>query len=160
MISTRYSEQELVMIFALPGERKQRQALDELAEHRKHGESLLISIFDAQLKPSIRRWAVEGLCAFQSEEAATRIRTSLFDKNMSVRLHAVSGIRRRSRQEFLPDLVLLLSDTSGSIRLNVLQTLVAMDPSRANVHLAEGLHDEKAYVRAFAAKALAANVAA
>ena len=155
MTSTRYNEQELVTIFALPGERKQRHALDELAENRKHGESLLIRVYDTQPKPSIRRWAVEGLCAFQSEEAATRIRTSLFDKNMSVRLHAVSGVRRRSRQEFLPDLVLLLSDTSGAIRLNVLQTLVAMDPSQASVHLAEGLHDEKAYVRSFAAKALA-----
>lgn len=144
-------------IFALPGERTQRHALDELAENLDHGESLLIRVFDTQSKPSIRRWAVEGLCAFQSEGAATRICTSLFDKNMSVRLHAVSGIRRRSRYEFLPDLVLLLSDTSGAIRLNVLQTLVAMDPSQASVHLAESLHDEKAYVRAFAAKALAAK---
>lgn len=156
----RYSEQGLVTIFALPGEREQRLALDTLTSAQKHGESLLIRVFDTYPKPSIKRWVVEGLCAFQSEEAAIRIRTSLFDKNMSVRLHAVSGIRRRSRQEFLPDLVFLLSDTSGAIRLNVLQTIVAMDPSQANVYLAEGLHDEKAYVRAFAAKALAANAAA
>jgi len=150
------NEQALVAIFALPGESKQRQALDELAGHRDHGETLLIRVFDTQPKPSIRRWAVEGLCAFRSEEAATRVRKSLFGKSMSVRLHAVSGVRRRSRYEFLPDLVLLLTDKSGAIRLNVLQTLVAMDPSQASVHLAEGLHDEKSYVRAFAARVLAA----
>jgi HEAT repeat protein len=157
LTAARYTLQALVAIFARPGEHEQRRALDELSADWAGGQSLLIRVFDTQQKPSIKRWAVEGLCAFQTDEAVDRIRTSFADKHMTVRLHSVSGIRRRLRYEFIPDLVLLLSDPSPAIRLNVLQTLVAMDFNLAKVHLVKGLRDEKAYVRAFAAKALAAN---
>lgn len=157
MTATRYTLQALIAIFARPGEHEQRHALDELGENCVGGQSLLIYVFDTQRKPSIKRWAAEGLCAFDTDQAADRIRNSFSDKNMSVRLHAVAGVRRRMRYEFIPDLVLLLSDPSPSIRLNVLQTLVAMDPNHANVYLVQCLHDEKAYVRSFAEKALAAH---
>lgn len=157
MTAARFTLEELIAIFARPGEVEQRSTLEKLSEDRGHGHSLLIRTFDTSSKPSIKRWAVEGLCAFQTDQASDRIRTSFADRSMSVRLHAVSGVRRRVRYEFIPDLVLLLSDPSPAIRLNALQTLVAIDPNHAKEYLAQCLHDEKAYVRAFVEKAMSVD---
>jgi HEAT repeat protein len=146
--------QELRRTFAMHGEKQQLQIIESLASEDSLQVSTLVSMWQAESMPSILRWVARALCGVRSAEASACVVEALAHPNMSVRLHAVSGIQKAQRQDMLAFVRPLVKDASGAVRLRTLSALVAMHAEDLEPLLKAALDDPKNYVRSFAHSAL------
>jgi HEAT repeat protein len=154
MTNPAVTNDELRRSFAGPGEKHQLQLIESLDASSPVQLGVMLDMWRTEDMPSILRWVARALCRFRSSEATSSVAQALAHPNMSVRLHAVSGIWKHRRTEFVPDLRVLVNDQSGSVRLRTLSALSAMNADGVQALLEAALDDPKEYVRRFAKRAL------
>src|SRR5688500_6122155 len=78
---------------------------------------------------------------------------ALQDERMTVRFHALKGLRRLKYKKGLKEIAKLLGDESGGIRVNALAALMELGDTSLLPLVAKSLHDEQWYVRQVASEA-------
>lgn len=130
----------------VPGELEPQKNLKQILKSG-NGYEILISLSSSEYKPSVRRWAIEGLASFTNPTVSKLLRASLQDKFMTVRLHAIRTISKRNKDSELKALIPLLKDESGGIRMNVLQAIGTRRYKGLQNKIKPMLNDEKNYIR-------------
>lgn len=102
----------------------------------------------------IKRWSLEALGLIGGKVAIAAIRNATRDPAMSVRLHAIEGLRTLKDRAGARELVRLLADESGGIRGRAALALGELGNARCAPALIRALTDVKWYVRQQAATAL------
>jgi HEAT repeat protein len=151
----RFAVSEIVAVFRLHGEERQRALIAELARGGAPALAALAGICEGEQPPSVVRWAVEALGRFRGARVEALLKRALKHPAMSVRLHALLAVRALDEPRLASALRPLLRDESGGIRVNALAMVAELKPRWLAVELKRALRDEKAYVRHLAGKLLA-----
>lgn len=130
----------------VPGEVEPYKNLKKILK-ADNSYDILISLSEPAHKPSVRRWAIEGLATFENPKVSKCLKQSLKDEFMTVRLHAVRAIWSRNKTPELKALIPLLDDESGGIRLNVLEVLGRRRYKGIDGKIKKMMKDEKNYIR-------------
>ena len=149
--------EEFRCTFAKHGEADQLHLVDSLAPSDTLAMATLVAMWRTETKPSILRWVARALCSFDSSQANKCLVEALNHPNMSVRLHAVSGLHRTKRKDMLAFILPLVKDSSSAVRLRALGALVDLQAEGVEPLLEGALGDTKDYVRNYAHTALSAR---
>lgn len=129
-----------------------------IAKMQKLGDASLEPVFKAaksETNPKIRKWCLEavGILASKDNPSALKILSSaLREEKMTVRLHALVGLRRMGSKKSIRAIAKLLKDESGSLRLNALLALKELGAKTEKKSIQSVLGNEAWYVRLEAAK--------
>ena len=128
--------------------------IKKLVAHGKASVPPLIRVAENLELPRIRKWAIHALGEFKNPRARSILIGALKDPRMTVKLHAIRGLRNQGRSLDGKMLVPLLKDESGGIRVNAIDAIASLNYSGAGKNLVAMLNDDQWYVRQHAAAAL------
>jgi HEAT repeat protein len=151
--------ERLILALDVEGEREPRRAIAKLLGLGRPARLALRDALRQSPRVRVRRWAVDALGQSRDRSALPDIRGAFRDPHMSVRLHAVSAIKRFGSARLGQALIPLLRDPSGGIRVNVVDALALLAVPGCDRALLSMTRDEKWYVRLAALRALAARSA-
>ena len=140
------NKQDVADIFKAPGEKQQRALIEKLAKGHE-AMKWLIELWDESKSTELKRWVAEALGEFNQPECKKRIVAALKDEAMSVKLHAIFAIKKLGDREFGRNLLMLISDKSGGIRMNALDAIYGMRVQGYQDFVEKCLTDEKEYIR-------------
>lgn len=108
--------------------------------------------------PRIRKWSLQALGAIGDRRSGPLLVEALDDERMTVRLHAVRGLRRMRYKPAAKALARLLRDPSGGVRVNAVDALAEVGDRSVAVSraLVAALGDAQWYVRQRASAACGA----
>jgi HEAT repeat protein len=148
------STEEVVSIFRLHGDHRQRELILRLKRDGKGTFPVIKAICNGDYPPSVQRWAVEALGVYDKKIALPLLRKALASRHMTVRLHGLLGIGALGDRKLAALVRPLLRDESGGIRVNALAMAGVMKPRWLKLEAQAALRDEKAYVRSLAKRLL------
>jgi HEAT repeat protein len=137
----------VVIVFKMPGEAKQRDLIVELSKHGNAGRDALLSVLTGQNGIDVKRWAVDGLGYFNDSKSKEAIKIALENNSMTIKLHAIRAILKLGDKKLAIKAKRLIDDQSGGIRINTLDLLVHLAVPGFRQIIQKCLKDEKPYIR-------------
>ena len=95
----------------------------------------------------IQKWSLQALGGIGDKRSGGVLIASLSDERMTVKLHALRGLKKMKLKKAVPSITRLLDDPSGGIRVNALYALMAIGASSALPAIRRLLQDPQWYVR-------------
>ncbi len=108
---------------------------------------LLLAAAKDLTSPRIRKWSLQALGGIGDKRAAPVLVAALKDERMTVRLHALKGLRRMKYKNGLRAIVAMLKDESGGVRVNALYCLMEFEDKAVIPQIQKCLLDEQWYIR-------------
>src|SRR4051812_37549869 len=112
----------LIQKFNQHGERAPLRAVSKVAKYGKLAIPDLTEALQKSNNVRIRRWSAAALGNIGDRKAIPVLRKALRDPNMSVKLRAVFALEELQDPKLGQNLLPLLKDPSGGIRVNAIYT--------------------------------------
>jgi hypothetical protein len=138
---------DVIRAFKKPGEKDQAILIEQLTALGIAGRDILIQVWNDSASIEAKRWAISGLGNYNDSQSRKIIQSSLLNKAMSIRLHGIRAINMIGNKRLGIDLIPLIDDESGGIRINALDVIVGLRVSGWKTIVNKCLTDQKMYVR-------------